>query len=97
MNNILVRNVSRNTNKQLKYYAKKLRISRNDLINLILDDYAARRTELPYEEIGLKLKYLEEMTDMFYWFEDWKIKTNSGLDPYIRILDAIDLGEPKKG
>lgn len=94
--NILVRNVSKQTNKRLQYYAKKLRISRNDLINQILDQYAARQTDLPYEEVALKLKYLEEVSDIFYFFEDWKTRTNTGKKPYTRVLDGIDLGQRKE-
>jgi len=97
MNNILVRNISRSTNSKLKKYAKKLRVSRNDLILQILDNFVAGRPGLPYEEIHMKLQYLEEMSDLFYFFDEWKTRNYTEENPYPRPLDIIDLGKRKKG
>lgn len=97
MKKITIRNIPDQTLRQVKIYAKKLRISQNAMIIMILDNFVNGKPGLPYEEIHLKLKYLEEMSDIFYFLDDWKTQTNGGKIPYPRPIDEIELGKPKKG
>lgn len=97
MKKITVRNIPDYCANKLNKYAKKLKISQNALIVQILENFVEGHPKLPYTEINLKLKYLEENTDVFYFYDDWKTKTNDGKKPYPRILDEIDLGTSKKG
>lgn len=96
MKKLTIRNIPIETVNQLKIDAKRLRISQNNLIVQILNDHAERKPNLPYDEIDIKLKYLEEMSDLFFFYDDWKTQTNSGEKPYPRTIDIIDLGERKR-